>query len=61
MIAGTKLIDVDNEDPELIMSEISEKCTVEDKSKLIWFSFFISLLYSVLSILPTLLISIKCI
>ena len=55
LIAGTKLIDIDKEDPELIMNEISEKSIVENKSNLIWISIFISLLFSALSILPTLL------
>ncbi len=55
LIAGTKLIDVDKEDPELIMNEISEKSTVKNSSKLIWISIFISLLSSALSVLPELL------
>ena len=55
LIAGTKLIDVDKEDPELIMNEISEKSIVENELKLIWISIFISLLFSALSALPTLL------
>nr|WP_320022221.1 RDD family protein [uncultured Draconibacterium sp.] len=55
LIAGTKLIDIDKEDPELIMNEISEKSIAENKSNLIWISIFISLLFSALSILPTLL------
>ncbi len=55
-IARTKLVDKDKEAPELIMSEIAEKSVVENKSNLIWISIFISLLFSALSILPTLLI-----
>ncbi len=55
-IARTKLVDKDKEAPELILSEIAEKSVVENKSNLIWISIFISLLFSALSILPTLLI-----
>ena len=55
LIAGTKLIDVDKEDPELIMNEIYQKKNVENKSKLIWTSILIVFTFSVLSALPTLL------
>ena len=54
-IAGTKLIDVEIEDPELIMREVYEKRNDQNKSNLIWISILISLLFSALSILPTLL------
>jgi uncharacterized RDD family membrane protein YckC len=55
LIAGTKLVDVDKEDPELIMDEIHQKKNIANKSQLIWISIFISLIFSFLSSLPTLL------
>lgn len=55
LLAGTKLIDADKEDPELIMNEIAEKGAIEDGTKLIWASVLISLLLSTLSVLPELL------
>jgi len=55
LIAGTKLIEAETEDPELIMNDISEKSYVKNKSKLIWISILISLLISALAILPELL------
>lgn len=55
LLAGTKLIDADKEDPELIMNEIAEKGAIEDGTKLIWVSVLISLLLSTLSVLPELL------
>lgn len=55
LLAGTKLIDSDKEDPELIMNEIAEKGAIKDGTKLIWASVLISLLLSTLSVLPELL------
>jgi uncharacterized RDD family membrane protein YckC len=55
LLAGTKLIDADKEDPELIMNEIAEKGAIKDGTKLIWVSVLISLLLSTLSVLPELL------
>ena len=55
LLAGTKLIDSDKEDPELIMNEIAEKSAIKDGTKLIWASVLISLLLSTLSVLPELL------
>lgn len=55
LLAGTKLIDSDKEDPELIMNEIAEKGAIKDGTKLIWVSVLISLLLSTLSVLPELL------
>jgi uncharacterized RDD family membrane protein YckC len=55
LIAGTKLIDVDKEAPELIMNEINEKGNIENKSRLIWYSILIALTFSILSALPTIL------
>jgi uncharacterized RDD family membrane protein YckC len=55
LIAGTKLVDSDKEDPELIMSEIYEKRNIANKSKLLWTSILISLLINILSALPTIL------
>lgn len=59
LLAGTKLIDSDKEDPELIMNEIAEKGAIKDGTKLIWVSVLISLLLSTLSVLPELLALIK--
>ena len=54
LIAGTKLIDIEKEDPELIMDEIRQEKTVKGKTKLIWISVLIAFTFSVLSVLPTL-------
>ncbi len=55
LIAGTKLVDSDKENPELIMDEISQKKDIDNKSKIIWVSIFFALTFSILSILPSLL------
>ena len=54
-VAGTKLVDSDIEEPELIMNEIYEKRNIENKSKLIWTSILIALTFNILSALPILL------
>lgn len=55
LLAGTKLIETDKEDPELIMNEIAEKGAIEDGAKLIWVSVLISLLLSTLYVFSELL------
>ncbi len=55
-IAGTKLIHSTKENPELILEEINLNKVLENKTKLIWSSAIISLLFNGLSVLPPLLV-----
>jgi uncharacterized RDD family membrane protein YckC len=55
LIAATKLIDTEKENPEFIMDEINKKKKIENRPKLIWISVFIALTFSILSVLPIIL------
>lgn len=52
-IAGTKVIDSEKENPELIIEEINTRKLTENKSKILWTSIIISLLFSILTMLPS--------
>jgi hypothetical protein len=59
MIANTKVIESNKEEPELILTEIKHKGQIKNRWKLLFISITISILYSILSILPALLILFK--
>lgn len=59
MIAGTKVIESNKEEPELILTEIEHKGQIKNRRKLLFISITISILYCILSILPALLILYK--
>lgn len=51
-IAGTKIIDSNRENPELIMNEIQEKKNIENRSQLILISVIICFLFGAISLIP---------
>ena len=55
LLAGTKLIDKEKEDPEQIMDEINREWKIQDKWKVIWTTILITIIFDLFSLVPILL------